>query len=93
MEVFGEVVRSIRLEEKGEKNYQLGIEFLDLNAHDRDGIITAVFQYQRQTIRINKSMDLDPIWWNVQEIIYTASESGWSSEEGGGIWHREEDQV
>ena len=61
MEVFGEVVRSIRLEEKGEKNYQLGIEFLDLNGHDRDRIITAVFQYQRQTIRKNKSMDLDPI--------------------------------
>jgi c-di-GMP-binding flagellar brake protein YcgR len=59
MEVFGEVVRSIRLEEKGEKNYQLGIEFLDLNGHDRDRIITAVFQ--RQTIRKNKSTDLDPI--------------------------------
>jgi hypothetical protein len=58
MEVFGEVVRTIRLEEKGEKNYQLGIEFLDLNEHDRDRIITAVFQYQRQTIRKNKSMDL-----------------------------------
>jgi hypothetical protein len=57
MEVFGEVVRAIRLEEKGEKNYQLGIEFLNLNEHDRDRIITAVFQYQRQTIRKNKGMN------------------------------------
>ena len=57
MEVFGEVVRAIRLEENGDKNYQLGIEFLNLNEHDRDRIITAVFQYQRQTIRKNKSVD------------------------------------
>jgi hypothetical protein len=57
MEVFGEVVRVIRLEEKGEPSYQLGIEFLNLNENDRDRIITAVFQHQRQTIRKNKSMD------------------------------------
>ena len=57
MEVFGEVVRTIRLEEKGEKNFQLGIEFLNLNENDRDRIITAVFQHQRQNIRNNKSMD------------------------------------
>lgn len=59
MDVFGEVVRAIRSEEKGEKNYELGIEFLNLNENDRDRIITAVFQHQRQTIRKNK--DLDPI--------------------------------
>ena len=57
MEVFGEVIRAIRLEEKGGKNYQLGIEFLNLNEHDRDRIITAVFQYQRQTIREKKGTD------------------------------------
>lgn len=57
MEVFGEVVRAIRSEEKGEKNYQLGIEFLNLNENDKERIITAVFQHQRQTIRNNKSMD------------------------------------
>lgn len=57
MDVFGEVVRVIRSEEKGEKNYKLGIEFLNLSEHDRDRIITAVFQNQRQTIRNNKSMD------------------------------------
>ena len=57
MDVFGEVVRVIRSEEKGEKNYKLGIEFLNLNENDRDRIITAVFQYQRQTIRKNKTMD------------------------------------
>lgn len=56
MDVFGEVVRVIPSEEKGEKTYELGIEFLDLNEHDRDRIITAVFQKQRQTIRKRKGM-------------------------------------
>ena len=57
MDVFGEVVRVIRSEEKDEESYQLGIEFLNLNESDRDRIITAVFQHQRQTIRKNKSSD------------------------------------
>jgi PilZ domain len=56
MEVFGEIVRVIPPEEKGEKKYQLGIEFLNLNESERDRIITAVFQHQRQTIRNKKSM-------------------------------------
>jgi len=57
MDVFGEVVRVIPSKEKGEKTYDLGIEFFDINEHDRDRIITAVFQKQRQTIRKKKDMD------------------------------------
>ena len=56
LDVFGEVVRVIPSEEKGKKSFQLGIEFVDLNEHDRDRIITAVFQKQRQTIRKKKGM-------------------------------------
>ena len=56
MDVFGEVVRVIPSKEKGEKTYELGIEFLELNEHDRDRIITAVFQRQRQSIRKKKGM-------------------------------------
>ncbi len=59
IEVFGEVVRVIPSEEKGERNYQLGIEFLDLNKSDRERIITVVFQKQRQTIR--KKKDMGPV--------------------------------
>ena len=57
MDVFGEVVRVIRSEEKDEESYQLGIEFLNLDENDRDRIITAVFQHQRQIIRKNKNFD------------------------------------
>ena len=56
MDIFGEIVRVIRSEEKGEKGYELGIEFLDLCEADREKIITAVFQQERQKIRNMKSM-------------------------------------
>ena len=56
IDVFGEVVRVIPSGEKGEKKYQLGIEFLDLNESDRERIIAVVFQKQRQTIRKKKGM-------------------------------------
>ena len=54
MDLLGEVVRVIRSEEKGQTTYQLGIEFLDLSESDRERIITAVFQQQRQEIRNRK---------------------------------------
>jgi hypothetical protein len=56
MDVFGEIVRVIPSEEKGEKRYELGVEFLDLCETDRDRIITAVFQQERRKIRNMKSM-------------------------------------
>lgn len=55
LDLFGEVVRVIPSEEKGKKTYQLGIEFMDLCESDRERIITAVFQQQRQEIRNRKS--------------------------------------
>ena len=55
MDVFGEIVRVIRSEEKGQTTYQLGVEFLDLCEQDRERIISAVFQQQRQEIRNRKS--------------------------------------
>jgi hypothetical protein len=59
MDVFGEIVRVIPSEEKGEKRYELGVEFLDLCETDRDRIITAVFQQERRKIRNMKSMSPD----------------------------------
>ena len=55
LDLFGEVVRVIPSEEKGKKTYQLGIEFMDLCESDRERIIMAVFQQQRQEIRNRRS--------------------------------------
>ena len=55
MEIFGEVVRSTRLDECGETLYSLGIKFLDISVNDQERIITSIFKRQRGVLRKRKS--------------------------------------
>lgn len=55
IDVFGEVVRAVPVDEDGRAMYHLGIKFLDLDPNDRERIIACVFQRQREIIRIRKS--------------------------------------
>ena len=55
LDIFGEVVR-VTPENKG--IYNLGVKFLNLNEKDRDRIISAVFQRQREIIRKRKNEGL-----------------------------------
>lgn len=55
MEVFGQVIRVLPVEKDRRTFYQLGVEFIELNEHDRERIINYVFQKQRAMIRKKKS--------------------------------------
>ena len=55
IDAFGKVLRVSPVDEKGAVTYNLGIEFLDLKANDRERIIACVFQRQRKSIREQKS--------------------------------------
>ena len=51
LDIFGEVVRSTKVEECGKTMYSLGIKFLDLSVNDQERIIASVFQRQRGVLR------------------------------------------
>jgi len=55
MDIFGEVVRSTKVDECGKTLFSLGIKFLDISVNDRERIITSVFQRQRGILRKRKS--------------------------------------
>jgi hypothetical protein len=55
LDVFGEVVRSTKVDECGKILYSLGIKFLDISVNDQERIITSVFQRQRGVLRKRKS--------------------------------------
>ncbi|MBU0769611.1 MAG: PilZ domain-containing protein, partial [Proteobacteria bacterium] len=55
MDIFGEVVRSIKVDEGDKTLYSLGIKFLDISVNDQESIIASVFQKQRGVIRKRKS--------------------------------------
>jgi hypothetical protein len=55
MEIFGEVVHSIKVKEGGKTQYSLGIKFLDLSVNDQERIIASVFQRQRKVLRKRKT--------------------------------------
>ena len=55
MDIFGEVVRSTKVDECGKTMYSLGIKFLDISVNDQERIITSVFQRQRGVLRKRKS--------------------------------------
>lgn len=55
LDIFGEVVRAIKVVDSGQTLYSLGIKFLDLSVNDQERIIASVFQKQRGAIRKRKS--------------------------------------
>ena len=55
MDIFGEVVHSTKVDERGQTLYSLGIKFLDLSVNDQEKIIASVFQKQRGVLRKRKS--------------------------------------
>jgi hypothetical protein len=55
MDIFGEVVRSTKVDECGKTLYSLGIKFLDISVNDQERIITSIFQRQRGVLRKRKS--------------------------------------
>ena len=54
IDVFGEIVRVIPVDEDDQTSYHVGIKFLDLNLNDRERIIACIFQRQREAIRKGK---------------------------------------
>jgi hypothetical protein len=55
LNVFGEVVRSSRVNECGKILYSLGVKFLDLSVNDQERIIASVFKRQRGVLRERKN--------------------------------------
>jgi hypothetical protein len=55
LDIFGEVVRSTKVDECGQVMYSLGIKFLDISVNDQERIITSVFQRQRSVLRKRKN--------------------------------------
>ena len=55
MDIFGEVVRSTKVDECGKILYSLGIKFLDISVNDQERIITSVFQRHRGVLRKRKN--------------------------------------
>jgi len=55
LDIFGEVVRSTKVDECGQTMYSLGIKFLDISVNDQERIITSVFQRQRGVLRKRKN--------------------------------------
>jgi hypothetical protein len=55
MDIFGEVVHSVKVDECGKAMYSLGIKFLDISVNDRERIIASVFQRQRGVLRKRKT--------------------------------------
>jgi len=55
LDIFGEVVRSTKVDEYGQTMYSLGIKFLDISVNDQERIITSVFQRQRGVLRKRKN--------------------------------------
>ncbi len=55
LDIFGEVVRSTKVDECGQAMYSLGIKFLDISVNDQERIITSVFQRQRGVLRKRKN--------------------------------------
>lgn len=55
MELFGEVVRSTKVDECDKTMYSLGIKFIDISVNDQERIIASVFQRQRGVLRKRKS--------------------------------------
>lgn len=58
LDVFGEIVRVIPLDENEQGLYRLGVKFLELNTNAKERIISCVFQKQRENIRKNKDKDV-----------------------------------
>lgn len=59
IDVYGEVVNVIPVNEDGTGGYHLGIRFLDMDPEDRENIIACIFQKERKAIRKRKSGDQD----------------------------------
>jgi hypothetical protein len=55
IDVFAEIKRVKALEDKKDF-YKIGVEFLDLDTHVKEKIISCVFQKQRENIRNSKKM-------------------------------------
>lgn len=55
MDIFGEVVRSTKVDECGKIMYSHGIKFLDISVNDRERIVASVFQRQRDVLRKRKT--------------------------------------
>jgi hypothetical protein len=55
LDIFGEVVRSTKVDECDQTMYSLGIKFLDISVNDQERIITSVFQRQRGVLRKRKN--------------------------------------
>jgi len=55
MDIFGEIVRSTKVDECGKTQYSLGIKFLDISVNDQERIIASVFQRQRGVLKKRKS--------------------------------------
>jgi hypothetical protein len=52
--IFGEVVRSTKMDECGKNLYSLGVKFLDVSVNDREKIIATVFRRHRGVLRKRK---------------------------------------
>jgi PilZ domain len=55
LDVFGEVVRSSKVNECGKILYSLGVNFLDLRVNDQERIIATVFKNQRGDLKKRKN--------------------------------------
>jgi len=55
IDIFGEVVRSVKVDECDKTVYSLGIKFLNISVNDQERIITSVFQRQRGVLRKRKN--------------------------------------
>lgn len=57
LDLYGEVVRIVPIQEGAETTYEIGLRFIDLNEEDREQIIFYTFQQQRGAIRSMKGTD------------------------------------
>jgi len=55
LNIFGEVVRSTKVDECNKTMYTLGIKFLDVSVSDQERIVASVFQKQRENLRKRRS--------------------------------------
>ena len=59
IDVTGRVVRTTPVSKEKEKLYHLGVEFVDIEADDREKIVACVFQKQRRSIRKQRGLSAD----------------------------------
>jgi hypothetical protein len=59
MDILGEVIHVIPVDEKEQTLYHLGVKFINLSTNERERIIACVFQKQREILRKRKTKILN----------------------------------